>query len=133
MGLVKAQGLTKLFRRPDKDPGLRGSLKHLVQRRFKDYPAVNGINLSIEAGEAVAYVGPNGAGKSTTIKLLAGILVPTSGAGRGRRGHAASRPDGQRPQHRCPVRTAHAAVVGSAGARVAGVLRDMYELSPAMS
>ncbi|WP_117209384.1 ABC transporter ATP-binding protein [Allorhizocola rhizosphaerae] len=80
MGLVKAQSLTKVFRRPQKGPGLRGSVKHLFQRRFKDVPAVNGIDVSIEAGEAVAYVGPNGAGKSTTIKLLCGILVPTSGS-----------------------------------------------------
>ncbi|HEX6684283.1 MAG TPA: ATP-binding cassette domain-containing protein [Candidatus Limnocylindrales bacterium] len=79
MGLVKARGLTKVFRRPLKDPGLRGSLKHLVQRKFKEQMAVDGIDLDIEPGEAVAYVGPNGAGKSTTIKLLAGILVPTAG------------------------------------------------------
>jgi viologen exporter family transport system ATP-binding protein len=79
MALVEAQGLTKIFRRPQKDPGLRGSLKHLVRPKFTDYRAVDGIDLSIEAGEAVAYVGPNGAGKSTTIKLLTGILVPTSG------------------------------------------------------
>ena len=79
MALVEARGLTKVFRRPQKDPGLRGALKHLAQRRFKDFRAVDGIDLSIEAGEAVAYVGPNGAGKSTTIKLLTGILVPTKG------------------------------------------------------
>jgi ABC-2 type transport system ATP-binding protein len=79
MPLVEAQGLTKIFRRPQKDPGLRAALKHLLRPRFTDYRAVDGIDLSIEAGEAVAYVGPNGAGKSTTIKLLTGILVPTSG------------------------------------------------------
>ena len=79
MALVKARGLTKVFRRPRKDPGLRGSLKHLVQRRYTEHRAVDGIELDIEAGEAVAYVGPNGAGKSTTIKLLTGILVPTAG------------------------------------------------------
>ncbi|HCU50336.1 MAG TPA: sugar ABC transporter ATP-binding protein, partial [Micromonosporaceae bacterium] len=77
---MEARGLTKIFRRPQKDPGLRGAVKHLVQRRFKDYRAVDGIDLSIEAGEAVAYVGPNGAGKSTTIKLLTGILVPSEGS-----------------------------------------------------
>lgn len=80
MALVEARGLTKIFRRPQKDPGLRGAFKHLAQRRFKDFHAVAGIDLSIEAGEAVAYVGPNGAGKSTTIKLMTGILVPTAGA-----------------------------------------------------
>jgi ABC-2 type transport system ATP-binding protein len=79
MALVEATELTKVFRRPDKDPGLRGAVKHLFTRRFTDKVAVDHVNLSIEAGEAVAYVGPNGAGKSTTVKLLSGILVPTSG------------------------------------------------------
>ncbi|HZM80985.1 MAG TPA: ATP-binding cassette domain-containing protein, partial [Candidatus Limnocylindrales bacterium] len=66
MALVEARGLTKIFRRPDKGPGLRGALKHLVQRKFTEQRAVDDIELDIEAGEAVAYVGPNGAGKSTT-------------------------------------------------------------------
>jgi ABC-2 type transport system ATP-binding protein len=79
MALVEVRGLTKTFRRPDKGPGLKGSLKHLVQRRFTTMTAVDDVDLSIEAGEAVAYVGPNGAGKSTTIKLLTGIIQPTSG------------------------------------------------------
>jgi ABC-2 type transport system ATP-binding protein len=79
MPIVEARDLTKVFRRPEKDPGLAGSLKHLVRRRFTDKVAVDHIDLSIEAGEAVAYVGPNGAGKSTTVKLLSGILVPTTG------------------------------------------------------
>ncbi|WP_199423217.1 ABC transporter ATP-binding protein [Actinotalea solisilvae] len=79
MPLIEATQLTKVFRRADKDPGLAGSLKHLVQRRFTEQVAVDHVDLSIEAGEAVAYVGPNGAGKSTTIKMLTGILVPTAG------------------------------------------------------
>ena len=79
MALVEARQLTKVFRRPDKDPGMRGAVKHLFVRRFVDKTAVDHVDLSIDAGEAVAYVGPNGAGKSTTVKLLSGILVPTSG------------------------------------------------------
>ncbi len=79
MPLIEATQLTKVFRRADKDPGLAGSLRHLVQRRFTEQVAVDHVDLAIEAGEAVAYVGPNGAGKSTTIKMLTGILVPTSG------------------------------------------------------
>jgi ABC-2 type transport system ATP-binding protein len=77
--LIETRGLTKVFRQPVKDPGLVGSLKHLATRNFKDRVAVNDVDLTIEAGEAIAYVGPNGAGKSTTIKMLTGILVPTSG------------------------------------------------------
>ncbi|WP_434444022.1 ABC transporter ATP-binding protein [Lentzea sp. E54] len=79
MPIVEALNLTKVFRRPEKGPGLAGALKHLVTRRYREKVAVDGVDLSIEAGEAVAYVGPNGAGKSTTVKLLSGILVPTSG------------------------------------------------------
>ncbi|GAA0794360.1 ABC transporter ATP-binding protein [Spirilliplanes yamanashiensis] len=79
MALVEARGLTKVFRRPDKAPGLKGALRQLVVRRFTEKVAVDHVDLAIDAGEAVAYVGPNGAGKSTTVKLLSGILVPTAG------------------------------------------------------
>jgi ABC-2 type transport system ATP-binding protein len=79
MALVEARELTKIFRQPDKPPGLAAAVRHLVTRRYRDKVAVDHVNLSIDAGEAVAYVGPNGAGKSTTVKLLCGILVPTSG------------------------------------------------------
>jgi ABC-2 type transport system ATP-binding protein len=79
MALVEARALTKVFRRPDKDPGFRGAARHLFSRRYIEKTAVDGIDLAIEAGDAVAYVGPNGAGKSTTVKLLSGILEPTSG------------------------------------------------------
>jgi len=79
MALIETRGMTKVFRTPLKGPGLAGSVKHLFTRRFTDRVAVGGVDLTIEAGEAVGYVGPNGAGKSTTIKMLTGILVPTSG------------------------------------------------------
>jgi ABC-2 type transport system ATP-binding protein len=79
MPIVEARQLTKVFRRPEKQTGLKGAVKHLFVREFTEKAAVDHVDLSIEAGEAVAYVGPNGAGKSTTVKLLSGILVPTSG------------------------------------------------------
>ncbi|HTZ43716.1 MAG TPA: ATP-binding cassette domain-containing protein [Jatrophihabitans sp.] len=79
MALVEVRGLTKTFRRADKADGLSGSLRHLVERRFTTVTAVDALDLTIEAGESVAYVGPNGAGKSTTIKMLTGIVEPTSG------------------------------------------------------
>jgi ABC-2 type transport system ATP-binding protein len=79
MPLIEAQGLTKKFRQAVKEPGLAGSLKHFFTRQYRDKMAVDHIDLSIEAGESVAYLGPNGAGKSTTIKMLTGILVPTEG------------------------------------------------------
>jgi ABC-2 type transport system ATP-binding protein len=80
MALIEARELTKVFRRPVKAPGLKGSLAHLVTRKYADTLAVDHVDLDVQAGEAVAYVGPNGAGKSTTVKLLSGILVPSSGS-----------------------------------------------------
>jgi ABC-2 type transport system ATP-binding protein len=79
MSIIEAHDLTKVFRRPDRKPGMSAAVGHLFRRRFTDHVAVDHINLAIEAGEAVAYVGPNGAGKSTTVKLLSGILEPTAG------------------------------------------------------
>ena len=120
MPVIEARGLTKVFRRPIKAEGLGGLGQAPVHPPSTPTTAPSrDVDLTIEAGEAVAYVGPNGAGKSTTVKLLTGILVPTAGEVRvgGRR--AAPRPDGQRAQHRRAVRTAHPAVVGPAGARVA--------------
>ncbi|MCC2686962.1 MAG: sugar transporter ATP-binding protein [Paenibacillaceae bacterium] len=79
MSLIEVEALTKKFKSPVKDPGLAGAIKHLFKQRYQEKTAVNAIDLSIEEGETVAYVGPNGAGKSTTIKMLTGILIPTSG------------------------------------------------------
>jgi ABC-2 type transport system ATP-binding protein len=78
--IIEARGLTKKFRQAVKEPGLVGSFKHFFNRKYKDKLAVDHIDFSVEAGESVAYLGPNGAGKSTTIKMLTGILVPTSGS-----------------------------------------------------
>lgn len=80
MSLIEVESLTKNFRQPVKNPGLTGAVKHLFTQKYREKVAVDGIDFSIEEGEAVAYVGPNGAGKSTTIKMLTGILVPTSGS-----------------------------------------------------
>lgn len=77
--IISATNLSKQFRRASKEPGFSGALKHLVRPRFQEFTAVDNVSFSIEAGESIAYVGPNGAGKSTTVKLLTGILVPTSG------------------------------------------------------
>jgi ABC-2 type transport system ATP-binding protein len=79
MSLIEVKDLTKKFRQAIKKPGLKGSIQHLFTQKYEDKPAVQNINFKIEKGESVAYVGPNGAGKSTTIKMLTGILVPSSG------------------------------------------------------
>jgi ABC-2 type transport system ATP-binding protein len=80
MPIIETVKLHKTFRHAIKQPGLAGSVKHLFTRTYTEKTAVDHIDLSIEKGEAVAYIGPNGAGKSTTIKMLTGILVPTSGS-----------------------------------------------------
>lgn len=80
MALIEVKGLTKKFKQAVKEPGLAGAVKHFFTQNYREKLAVNEIDLSIQQGEAIAYVGPNGAGKSTTIKMLTGILVPTSGS-----------------------------------------------------
>jgi ABC-2 type transport system ATP-binding protein len=79
LSIIEVSQLSKSFRQAVKEPGLKGAMKHLVAPKYIDKVAVKPLDLTIEAGESVAYVGPNGAGKSTTIKMLTGILVPSSG------------------------------------------------------
>lgn len=76
---IRAQGLCKSYRRQKRQPGLRGVLRYLFQPEHETIPAVRDVSFEIAKGEMVAYIGPNGAGKSTTVKMLVGILVPTSG------------------------------------------------------
>lgn len=77
--VIEAVGLTKEFRKFRSRPGLRGAFLDLFARRYELVRAVDGVNLTVRRGEMVGYIGPNGAGKSTTIRMLAGILVPTAG------------------------------------------------------
>lgn len=79
MAFIQAENLTKEFKQAVKKPGLTGALGHIFAPNYKNILAVDHINMTIEKGESVAYIGPNGAGKSTTIKMLTGVLIPTSG------------------------------------------------------
>ncbi len=79
MPIIQVENLSKVFRIPRKDPGVAGAFKAVFRPRYEDKLAVNRISFSVEPGEIVGYIGVNGAGKSTTIKMLTGILVPTSG------------------------------------------------------
>jgi ABC-2 type transport system ATP-binding protein len=77
--IIHTQQLTKTFVATEKQPGLRGSIRSLFRPVRRETQAVKGISLTVDEGERVAFIGPNGAGKSTTIKMLVGILYPTSG------------------------------------------------------
>ena len=79
MSLIKAENLSKTFKIYSQGEGIRGYLKSFVKRDYEEVHAVEGLNLEIESGEMIGYIGSNGAGKSTTVKMLTGILEPTSG------------------------------------------------------
>jgi ABC-2 type transport system ATP-binding protein len=77
--IIQTSDLRKVFRTPRRYPGALGALRTLFSREYEERVAVSTVTMSVHAGELVGYIGPNGAGKSTTIKMLTGILVPTSG------------------------------------------------------
>lgn len=77
--VVRVARLTKVFRAFRREEGLAAALKSLVHRKQTETLAVADVTFSIQPGEMVGYIGANGAGKSTTIKMLTGILTPTSG------------------------------------------------------
>src|SRR5437879_11663338 len=80
MSVIEVQGLTKSFRTYKKNPGLSGAIKGLFHREYEMTFAVKDVSFSIEEGELVGFLGPNGAGKTTTLKMLSGLLYPTSGS-----------------------------------------------------
>ncbi|NJD02201.1 MAG: ATP-binding cassette domain-containing protein [Ruminiclostridium sp.] len=80
MSSIEVKNVIKEYRIYKRETGFSNALKSLFYRRYDTLRAVDGISFSIEKGELVGYIGPNGAGKSTTIKMLAGVLVPTSGS-----------------------------------------------------
>src|SRR4051794_4369799 len=80
--IIEVQELTKNYRVFQKQPGLRGALGGLFRRQYKEVHAVAGVSFTIEPGEMVAFLGPNGAGKTTTLKMLSGLIYPTSGTAR---------------------------------------------------
>ncbi len=80
--VVHVNELTKVFKVPEREAGLRAAAKSLFHRETRDVRAVDAISFEIGPGEVVGFLGPNGAGKTTTLKMLSGLLFPTSGEAR---------------------------------------------------
>ncbi len=79
MTVIEVTNLKKEFKAKQKEPGVKGAVKAMFFPKYKQINAVNNISFTVKKGEMVGFIGPNGAGKSTTIKMMSGILFPTSG------------------------------------------------------
>lgn len=80
--IIQVQGLTKAYRTYKKQPGFRGAVRGLFHREYEQTLAARDVTFEVAEGELVGFLGPNGAGKTTTLKMLAGLLYPTSGTAR---------------------------------------------------
>ncbi len=78
--MIYVNNLKKEFKKTIKEPGLKGSLKSFIKPKNEIITAVNDVSFHVPRGEVLGFIGPNGAGKSTVIKMLTGILTPTSGS-----------------------------------------------------
>jgi ABC-2 type transport system ATP-binding protein len=80
--MIEVENLTRIFRTYRKQPGFWGGVKGLFSRTYDETAAARDVTFSIKAGEFVGFLGPNGAGKTTTLKMLSGLIFPTSGRAR---------------------------------------------------
>ena len=79
MNVIETENLIKTYKRYKKKEGIRGSIQGLFHREYEEKNAVNSVSLQIAEGDFLGLIGPNGAGKTTLIKMLTGIIAPTSG------------------------------------------------------
>jgi ABC-2 type transport system ATP-binding protein len=77
--VIEVKNLKKYYKVHQKEPGLAGSIRSIFNRKYYDVKAVDGVSFDIGEGELVGFIGPNGAGKTTSLKVLSGLLYPTSG------------------------------------------------------
>ena len=77
--IIKVRNLSKKFLISSKKPGFKGTLRHFLDRQVDDFTAVDKISFDIQPGEIVGFIGPNGAGKTTALKMLCGLIHPSSG------------------------------------------------------
>jgi ABC-2 type transport system ATP-binding protein len=80
--VIEVDKLVKHYRVHERPPGVMAAARSLLRRSYRTVPAVDGVSFRIETGERVGFLGPNGAGKTTTLKMLSGLLHPTSGSAR---------------------------------------------------
>jgi len=80
--MIEVENLTRIFRTYKKQPGFWGGVKGLFHREFEETRAADNVSFNIQEGELVGFLGPNGAGKTTTLKMLSGLIYPTSGKAR---------------------------------------------------
>ncbi|HNC23465.1 MAG TPA: ATP-binding cassette domain-containing protein [Opitutaceae bacterium] len=80
--MIEVRNLTRVFRTYKKQPGFWGGVKGLFRREFEETAAAKDVSFDIAEGEFVGFLGPNGAGKTTTLKMLSGLIFPTSGSAR---------------------------------------------------
>jgi ABC-2 type transport system ATP-binding protein len=79
MSIVVVENLSKVYPVAVKEPGIKGTLAHFLRRTYRSVNAVQDVSFQIEMGEVVGFLGPNGAGKTTTLKMLTGLIHPSSG------------------------------------------------------
>ncbi|MEK0179945.1 MAG: ATP-binding cassette domain-containing protein [Oscillatoriales cyanobacterium] len=79
MPIILVEDLSKVYPIAIKEPGLKGTMQHFFKRTYRNVKAVEGVSFSIEPGEVVGFLGANGAGKTTTLKMLTGLIYPSTG------------------------------------------------------
>jgi ABC-2 type transport system ATP-binding protein len=79
MSVISVENLSKVYPVAVKQPGLKGTLDHFFSRTYRQIKAVQSVSFTLEAGEVVGFLGPNGAGKTTTLKMLTGLIHPSTG------------------------------------------------------